>query len=270
LVHVDLVQIGGHRYILSTTQDITDRKRAEAERDRLLAAEREARTLAEEFLRLRDEFLSIASHELRTPLTTLSAHVQLLLRQYRRDRGMDPEQLERGLRSIAAESSKLARLIEQLLDISRIQTGRLELARQLTDVHELVESAAAGARARTGRDPITLGAARPVRARVDPLRIEQVLTNLLENAVKYSPAGGGVEFAVRDHGDGIPPRWWQPLHRPAAHRWSGQRSAWNYHPGDKAVAACSWSSTTRISARSSYLSLVLASFLLGCQAWPGN
>ena len=172
---------------------------------------------AKDAIAIRDEFISVASHELRTPLTSLRGHVQLLLRQLQRDGTLDIRRLMRGLGTIDAQSARLSRLVSQLLDLSRLEAGKLRLERRDTDLTGLVTALVADARVRTDRHDITVRAAEPVRASVDALRLEQVLTNLLDNAIRYSPEGGAidielsrpsagrVQFAVRDHGLGIPP-----------------------------------------------------------------
>jgi excisionase family DNA binding protein len=189
-----------------------------AERDDLLVAQATARETAEAALRLRDEFLSIAAHELKTPLTSLYGHAQLALRRFERQGSLEPEHVVGALQTIAGQSRRLTRLLGQLLDVTRLENGRLMLDRQPTDLCALVEGAVAAASARSDRHVITLEAPAALEASVDPLRLEQVLTNLLENAIKFSPDGtpvevalvplGGdmpaVELTVRDHGIGIP------------------------------------------------------------------
>ena len=190
--------------------------------------------------RMRDEFISIASHELRTPLTTLQAHAQLALRRFEREDGLDPSRVIATLETINVQSDKLSRLIGQLLDISRLEAGKLSLEREPTDLRRLAEAVAAGAQARTSRHQLTVRGSTGLEALVDPLRLEQALTNLLDNAIKYSPDGGAVEvelsrspdglaeIAVRDHGIGIPPdrrsqifeRFYQ-AHRPGHARGMG-------------------------------------------------
>jgi signal transduction histidine kinase len=182
-----------------------------------LAAERTARSAAEAALRARDEFLSIAAHELRTPLTTLSGQAQMALRQLRRDGNLEPERGAQALQAITRQSDTLAQLVSRLLDVSRLDAGKLALERRPTDLALLTEQAVSGAQSRTDRHTITLTAPDSLEAWVDPLRLEQVLTNLLDNAIKYSPGVGTidvvltqpepgvVELSVRDHGLGIPP-----------------------------------------------------------------
>jgi signal transduction histidine kinase len=169
----------------------------------------------EQAVRLRDEFLSVASHELRTPLTTISAHAQVMLRRLVRDSSADPAAVQRSFEVIVEQSGKLARLVSQLLDVSRLQGGKLTLERRPTELRGLVERVAAAVAMGSGQ-PIEVQAPEAVTARVDPLRLDQLLTNLLDNAVKYGASegpiavelarrAGAIEIAVRDHGPGIPP-----------------------------------------------------------------
>jgi len=181
-----------------------------------LAAELAARQAAEDALRVREEFLSIASHELKTPLTTLSGHAQMVLRQLKRDRHLEAERAVQSLETIREQAGKLSRLITQLLDVSRLEAGKLALERAPTDLTRLVEQAVSAARVLSEQHTITVAAPPSLEAWVDPLKLEQVLTNLLDNAVKYSPDGSRVEvvlvregsdtieLAVRDRGPGIP------------------------------------------------------------------
>lgn len=163
----------------------------------------------------RDEFLSVAAHELKTPLTSLKGFVQVLLRQVEKGGPADPTRLSQALKTIDEQSEKLSRLVAQLLDVSRIDAGQLVVETRPTNVVTLVEDAVAAARTRTSCHVVSLRAPTSLVAPVDPLRFEQVLTNLLENAIKYSPSGGPVEVAVRrdggvasititDHGVGVP------------------------------------------------------------------
>jgi excisionase family DNA binding protein len=193
----------------SLEAEIAERKRVEDELRVSLAATRAA-------LRSRDEFLATASHELRTPLTALSGQAQLALRRIGRD-GPEPKRFEHSLRTIASQADKLARLVNELLDISRLESGKLQLNRQPTDLVALVEQAVIVARDVTDRHFISFDAPATLPADVDQLRLEQVVNNLLDNAVKYSPQGGDVEvilaerrpgeveLTVRDHGLGIGP-----------------------------------------------------------------
>jgi signal transduction histidine kinase/predicted hydrocarbon binding protein len=178
----------------------------------LLLTEIAERKRAEE---VRDEFLSVAAHELKTPMTSLRGFAQVLLRQLERDEVPEPLRLQQALKALDEQSEKLSRLVAQLLDVSRLQAGRLVLERKVTDVVGLVESVVATAQGRTVRHQLALNAPSCALALVDPLRLEQLVTNLVDNAIKYSPEGGPVEVAVAkaagdvritvtDHGIGIP------------------------------------------------------------------
>jgi signal transduction histidine kinase len=197
-------------------REVAARRQAEERLSDALAAERDAREAAESALRLRDEFLSVAAHELRTPLTSLSGHAQLLLRLLERHEDLEPERVALAMQTITRQAGKLSRLLGQLMDISRLESGKLQLDRHPTDMAALAGQVVEGARAISDRHSITLTAT-PLHVNVDPLRIEQVLANLLDNAIKYSPDGGPidvvlqrtsgstVELSVRDRGLGIPP-----------------------------------------------------------------
>jgi len=161
-------------------------------------------------IRARDEFLSIASHELRTPLTALKLRLQALLYA----KGLD-EKLEKKLESAARQTQRLERLIDNLLDISRITTGHLELEPEeleLAEVtHEVVERLREEASSIGSQ--IQFEATSRAGGRWDRLRVEQVVTNLLTNAMKYgegkpivvrvSEEAECVEISVRDRGMGI-------------------------------------------------------------------
>lgn len=201
----------------SLEAEVLERQRVEVQLREALAAERAARAAAEAALRVRDEFISIAAHELKTPITSLSGQAQLIQRRLAREGGLDQERTARALAMIAGQSDRLARLVGQLLDVTRLHGGKLLLERQQTDVAALVAQAAAAARSLSDRHQIAVTCPAELTANVDPLRLEQVLTNLLDNAVKYSPDGGpidlalrlvapdAIELSVRDRGLGIPP-----------------------------------------------------------------
>jgi two-component system, OmpR family, sensor kinase len=167
-----------------------------------------------ELSRLKDDFLAVASHELRTPVAALSALTQL--QRSRLARGQQISDHE-ALGQIHEQLERLARLVAQLLDSSRIQMGKVSLERQPADLTRLVEDAAQAVMVADAADRVVEVHAPPsVPAIVDPLRIEQVLINLLENAVKHSPTGAPVRvelctpapgtsrITVRDYGSGIP------------------------------------------------------------------
>jgi PAS domain S-box-containing protein len=202
--------------VLSSIVDITERKRAEEERTRLLESEREARSEAERASQMKDEFLATLSHELRTPLSAVLGWAQVLRRG-----PLDAENVSEGLEVIERNARAQAQIIEDLLDMSRIISGRLRLDVQLVRVADVIEEALAtvrpaaegkGIRLLTMLDP----QAGPVRG--DPARLQQVVWNLLSNAIKFTPRGGRVQVAlerinshleitVSDTGQGIDPEF---------------------------------------------------------------
>jgi PAS domain S-box-containing protein len=171
---------------------------------------------AQRATRLRDEFLSVAAHELKTPMTTLRGYAQWLMRPLSEDRMPEPSVLGRGLHAIDTQSAKLVDLTTQLLDVSRIEAGKLSLDTRQVNVVELVRAAVEAARSTTQMHTLELSAPAEYLATVDPLRLEQVISNLIDNAIKYSPDGGAIDIevaaegsarwrlVVRDHGLGIP------------------------------------------------------------------
>jgi PAS domain S-box-containing protein len=177
----------------------------------------EAKRKIEEALRLREEFIAIAAHELRTPITSVLGQSQLALRRIQRQGKPDPRPVTQSLEVIIRQARRLSDLITQLLDISRLETGKLAIDRQRTDLVPLVDEVVSTARMLGEKHPITSHMPPFLEADVDSLRLEQVLTNLVQNAIKYSPEGGAievvlrqpdpnlVELSVRDHGLGIAP-----------------------------------------------------------------
>jgi PAS domain S-box-containing protein len=200
----------------SAQVDISERKRAEAERDRLLEAERAARAAAEEALRTRDQFVAFLAHDLKNLLTGIKGHAQLLRRRAVRGQALAPEQALAGLATIETATRRMETQIDDLLDATRLRAGKpLDLRRRPTDLVALARQAVEQQQA-TDRHRLRLTATVPsLDGEWDADRLERVLDNLLGNAVKYSPQGGeiGVEVAaedgaavltVRDHGVGIP------------------------------------------------------------------
>jgi signal transduction histidine kinase len=168
---------------------------------------------AQRATQLRDEFLSVAAHELKTPVTSLRGYAQLMVR---RGESLDSAMLTKGLNVIEVQSNKLIELTSKLLDISRIDSGKLRLERRRVDIAQVVRECVGTAQEVTSLHSLRLSAPTECYGWIDPLRFEQVLANLLTNAVKYSPDGGDIEvsllktgedwirLAVRDHGLGIP------------------------------------------------------------------
>ena len=199
-----------------TTQDITERKNAEQERNQLLESERAARQEAERAGRMKDEFLATLSHELRTPLNAIFGWTQLLKRG--KD---DPEILAEGIDVIDRNVRMQTQLIEDLLDMSRIISGKVRLDVQQVELPEVINAALQGVQPAADAKGIRLQrvidpAAGPVSG--DPGRLQQVLWNLLTNAIKFTPRHGRihvllqrvnshVQLSVSDTGEGISPEF---------------------------------------------------------------
>ena len=194
--------------------DITERMGVEAERSDLLSRERQARRDAEEANRLKDEFLMTLSHELRTPLNAILGWAMLL-----RTRPLPPDKQRRALETIERNARAQTQLIEDLLDMSRIVTGKLRLETKPVNVElvidAVVETMRPGAEAKGVRLEVI---ADPDVELVpgDGDRLQQVIWNLLSNAIKFTPSGGRVEVRLRqlydrvlitvsDTGQGIAP-----------------------------------------------------------------
>ena len=204
-------------FLASTGSDITDLKRAESQRDDLLQAERAARTAAERASLLKDEFLATLSHELRSPLNGILGWSQIM----QKDKA-NTEIIAQGLEVIERSARAQAEIIEDLLDMSRIISGKVRLDVQRIDLSSAVQAAVETARPAAEAKGVRL------QAVIDPLnglwvsgdvnRLQQVLWNLLSNAVKFTPRGGRVqvlleridshlEISVIDTGEGIKPEF---------------------------------------------------------------
>jgi PAS domain S-box-containing protein len=187
--------------ILWLLRDIRERQRAEAERLQLVR-EQAARSQAEAALHARTEFLASISHDLRSPLTTLKGTAQILHRKALRE-DANPADLVLGLEDIVATVNRLTAMVGQLFDLAQLDTGQsLELDREPTDLVTLVQQVAASEQKLTDRHRISVDAAIPeVVGNWDPVRLQRVVANLIENAVKYSPNGGAITIHVRRHHD---------------------------------------------------------------------
>lgn len=208
-------------------EETTSQHRAGAERERLLAAERRARAQAEAAVRVRDAFLSIAAHELKNPLASLLGQAQLTRRRAEGE-GLS-EATRRSLDVIGGQATRLARMIDDLLDLSRLEQGQLTLVRAILCLSELVRRVSGEIAAAAGPVTVSLSAdTAQLWVSGDAGRLEQVISNLVSNAVRYSHPGGTVSVTltregqtarllVSDQGIGIPaealPRLFEPFYR---------------------------------------------------------
>ena len=197
---------------LAVVSDITDRALFESERSDLLASERSARAEAERANYLKDEFLSTLSHELRTPLNSILLWTNQL-QQGEADRAL----MERGLSAIERNTRVQAQLISDLLDVSAIVSGKMRLNVQILDPAVTIKSTLEGLSPAIDAKKINLRSSLDVNAGMvsaDPERLQQVVWNLVNNAIKFTPSGGQievnmqrvesrVEINVVDNGQGI-------------------------------------------------------------------
>ena len=228
---------GGILGVVLVGRDVSERQAAEAQRAALLAREQAIRQAAEagaaqyralaeanaqlaaeaqRALAVRDQFLSIASHELKTPLTGVLGSAQLLQRRLTRSDSLN-EANARTLRTLLDQGMRLNRMIGSLLDVSRIESGQLSIEAVPLDLSALLRRIVAEVQPTLENHTLTLSApAEPLWISGDALRLEQVLQNLIGNAIKYSPAGGPITVQVAtqeanarvqvcDTGIGIPP-----------------------------------------------------------------
>ena len=168
---------------------------------------------------LKDEFISLATHELRTPVTVIAGYTDMLLRRAARGKEhMLDEWQGNKLEEMKQATQQLTKLTEDLLDVTRVQAGQFQLQLNPADLIPLTRQIVDRLQATTNRHRLFIQTSLPhLWATVDALRIEQILSNLLTNAIKYSPQGGPIEvtiwenaktheacFSVRDYGMGIP------------------------------------------------------------------
>jgi PAS domain S-box-containing protein len=207
---------GAVEMVAGVTRDITDRKQAEAEREKLLQQEQTAREAAETANRIKDEFLAVLSHELRSPLNPILGWSKLL-----QQNKLSPAKTASALASIERNALLQSQLIDDLLDISRILSGKLSLNRMSVDLNMVISAAletvrlAASAKSLQMETTFSPGIGMVMG---DSGRLQQVVWNLLSNAVKFTPQGGQIsvrltqtgtyaQILVTDTGKGINPEF---------------------------------------------------------------
>ena len=203
-----------HQVIQCNIRDITDRKLAEEERRLLLASAQTARAEADGANVIKDEFLAIVSHELRTPLTAMLGWSNLLMTGT-----LDEQASKRAIEIIARNASAQRRLIDDLLDLSRIITGKLRLELRSVELTRLIEAVVDSVRPAADARKLHVHLAidpqiSPISG--DPDRLQQIIWNLLSNAIKFTPEGGRIEvrlkrilshvqITISDTGQGVAP-----------------------------------------------------------------
>ncbi len=195
-------------------QDVTDERELVQSRERMLIAERKARAEAESTNRMKDEFVATLSHELRSPLTTILGWTEIL----RQKPDLEPK-VEEGLAAIDRSAHHQSQLIGDLLDLSRIAAGKLQLEPEMVNLADTALEAVELARPAADRKGVRLEVSireDPALVRGDPQRLYQILNNLLSNAIKFTPSGGWARVqvegsegfvicSVEDNGEGIDP-----------------------------------------------------------------
>ncbi len=213
---ISTLDVSGKTYIVRVQHDITNRKRSEQERAQLLAREQAARAEAEAANRLKDEFLATVSHELRTPLNAILGWAGML-----RGGRLDPETFNHALGVVERNAKAQAQLIEDILDVSRIISGKLRLNIFPTYLENIVKAAVDTVRPAAEGKGIDLRVnlqTSPTAVSGDPDRLQQVIWNLLSNAIKFTPEEGRIIvevshsathalIVVTDTGQGIEPEF---------------------------------------------------------------
>jgi PAS domain S-box-containing protein len=185
------------------TADYLERKHVEEEREELLSREHELRQTAEEANRLKDEFLAIMSHELRNPLNVILGYAELLLRM---DVIKESPSLHRMADAVKRNAVAQSKLIRDLLDLSRLRSGKLELSRETVSPVASIDNAIETVRSDAEAKGITIEVIAPddlIFVRADPVRLEQIIWNLLNNSVKFTPREGRIEVRLEEQGDQI-------------------------------------------------------------------
>lgn len=207
---------GNIRGAIMVFHDVSQKRKDEEVRIQLLRREREARAKADTANRAKDEFLAVCSHELRAPLTPMLGWARIM-----RLKKFDTETLDRGLEIIERNVKAQARLIEDLLDVSRISSGKLRLNIQTVELTQVINAAIETVKHAADVKEIKLESSADPHANTvsgDASRLQQVLWNLLSNAIKFTPrkghievrlecVGSSAEISVTDNGEGITPEY---------------------------------------------------------------
>ncbi len=187
--------------MLLEMRDVTEHKRFLAEREALLESERAARTEAERANRAKDEFVATLSHELRTPLNAIVGWAELARRP-----GQSPDKVDKALAVVERNARALADIIADLLDVSRISSGKLRIEVAPVDLGGVVTAALDALRAAADAKRITLSTSLEVPDAMvagDAVRLQQVAWNLVSNAIKFTPPGGRVEVSIEARSGGL-------------------------------------------------------------------
>lgn len=216
------VTINGEHYVLGTLIDVTERQRAVKEKEHLLQMEKLAKEEAENASKAKDEFLAVVSHELKTPLSSILGYSSLLASGRL---GTNTEAAKLALSTIERSARNQASLIEDLLDISRIVSGRMQIKQLIVGIPGIVQQACESFAVAAEMKGVELRCGTTndrLFVQGDPGRLQQVLSNLVDNAVKFTPKGGtvdvcivpdglNVDIIIKDSGIGIEPEFMASL-----------------------------------------------------------
>ena len=205
----------GRALRVAAVSNVSNRIQLEQERKLLLEREQAARAAAERYSRSKDDFVAVLSHELRNPLSAIMMNVHHLLRK------SPPEEFAKSLDAIKRNASTQARIISDILDVSRINSGKLALEREWIEPGALISSSLDSLKAMIEAKRLKLRLdthTRGIKAFLDPARFQQIFWNILNNAIKFSNDGGVLEVSlvstetqlqltVRDQGKGIEPHF---------------------------------------------------------------
>lgn len=188
---------GVERGAVAVFVDVTAQRRSEAEREALLAVAQAARLEAESANRAKDDFLAVLSHELRSPLNAMFGWIQIMKRP-----GADERLISRAVDTLERNTRAQAKIINDLLDISRIQSGKFELERERVDLTAAVAASIESLRPMAQGKGVQLDISvpdEPLHADGDAGRLQQAITNVVHNAIKFTPEGGRIAVTVTEH-----------------------------------------------------------------------
>jgi len=177
--------------IMTVGYNVTELVKARKKAEESEAAAIEAKNNLEAALAKKDEFISLASHELKTPLTSISGYLQVM------ERSSSAEPNKTFVKKTVQQVKKLTNLVSELLDVSKIEAGRLQLVRKPANIREVIkESIELIGHSNPGQEIVFVSSADDVSALIDRHRIEQVMMNLMSNAIKYTPGKAKIEIRL--------------------------------------------------------------------------
>lgn len=195
VVELDMLQLALHDAGTALSKENAARRQLEHERESLLGSERQARQLAEEQNKAKDEFLAMLGHELRNPLGAISSALMVMTLP-----GAKPEQIQRAHDIAHRQADHLAKIMDDLLDVGRVMAGKIRLKIHTVELGEFVRRSVDSHAVHHATHRWQLDV-HEVWVDADPTRLEQIIGNVLANAVRYTPAGGSIDVRVRGQDD---------------------------------------------------------------------